>query len=351
MNIRFSQREQQPADVSQGMKVPYTPGRRAVASWRWWIILALVASPFFYLLYQLVLPLVVVTAPGVVVLDKETLVAVTESVVDRVLVQPGERVRRGQEVARLSAPKLEQQIETVETMLEPVSGSLAGPKRLALYRQQELHAARAVAHQEQRLAVVARLRAQGAATEAEVNAIRSQLDAARHVLVQAQLERTEAEGQAAVPSSPATGAPLSREQLQRQLPLLQAQRQQLTLVADGDGTVLEILAERGSVLDAGAGVLVIGRQERPHVEAYMRPEQVKWVSAGTRATVTVAGDLSLEATVRDAPGQTRRLPAELSSAIGSREMMVLVTLDPVKPLPVQQAIEGLPVRVRFHRAW
>jgi multidrug resistance efflux pump len=358
MNIRFTNREKQPPDVSQGMKVPYAPGRRVVSQWRWWLILTLVGSPFFYLLYTMLLPALVVTGPGFITLEKETLAAVTESAVEHVAVQIGDRVRRGQVLAELTAPKLDEQIEVVRTMLEPVPAAGAATDKvtyrssiISLYRQQEQHAARAVAHQEQRLALVSGLFAQEAATAAEVNAVRSQLDGARHTLIQAQLQRTEAEQQAASPTTAAPGATVNIDLLRQQLIQLQAQRQQLTLRAGDDGTVLEILAERGRVLIPGEGVVVVGRQAQPLVLAYLHPGQVKWVTAGLQATVHVSGGPSLHARVRENPSQARRLPAELSSAIGTRDIMVLVTLELIDPLPPERAIEGLPVNVRFHRSW
>ena len=361
MKIRFSSREKQPADVSRGMKVPYGPGRRAVAHWRWWLILTLVLSPFFYLAYTMLFPLLVMTAPGFITLEKETLTTATESVVERITVHPGDRVRRGQVLAELAAPKLDEQIELLHKMLEPMNSFGFGTdeatfrfNRIGLYRQQEEHAARAVTHHEQRLATVTRLFGQGAATAAEVNAVRSQLDGARHTLIQAQLQRAEAEQQAIWPATLPTLTPgtiRDHELLRQQLGRLQAQRQQLHLRAGDEGTVLEILVEVGTVLAPGQGVMVLGRQTQSMIVAYLQPSQVKRVQPGLEATVEVAGGPSLQARVREQPSQATRLPAQLSSAIGSRDTMVLVTLDPIDPLPPERAIEGLPVRVRFHRSW
>ena len=348
MNIRFTNREKQPPDVSHGMKVPYAPGRRVVVQWRWWLILTLVTSPFLYLLYKMILPFLIVTAPGLIVLEKETLVSVTESAVERIHVRPGDRVRRGQVLAELVAPKLGEQIEVLQTMLEPVGSSFGV---IALYRQQEQQAVQTLTHQEERLSIASRLFTQGAATAAEVNAVRSQLDGARHTLIQAQLERTKAEQQALAPATAMPGGRQDRQHLQQQLANLLTQQQQLTIRAAHDGTVLELLAERGKVLAPGEGVVVVGLQEQTHILAYIQPDQVKRVPAGTHATVSVSGGPSLQAKVLETPSQARRLPAELSSTIGTRDIMVLVTLDPIDPLPAERAIEGLPVNVRFHHSW
>ena len=85
MKVRFTPPPQ--AEVSRGMKVPYGPGRRPAVQWRWLVILALVASPFVYLLFSLAWPYLMVTAPGVVVLGKESVTAASAGVVHTVQVR------------------------------------------------------------------------------------------------------------------------------------------------------------------------------------------------------------------------------------------------------------------------
>jgi hypothetical protein len=84
------------------------------------------------------------------------------------------------------------------------------------------------------------------------------------------------------------------------------------------------------------------------VVAYLAPKYVKYAQIGRYATVTLPGGRKLKARVSENANLTKRLPADLSSPIGSRDLMLLVNLELLMPLPEIQRVDGLPVSVRFH---
>ncbi len=358
MKVRFTQ-QQQAADVSRGMKVPYAPGRRNAAQWRWYLILVLVASPFAYLVYNLLYPLVVVTAPGFIHLDKEVLTAAAEGVVKSIHVRIGDKVVAGQPLVDLFSPRLEDRIQAIRAAIEQSSATArkapsSGANKsqdgvVALYRQQMDEALRVVERQQQRVDVIKKLFGQGAATAAEVNALAVQLESARHTLVQAQLDLKAAEQKNLSQEVPEPEPMPDRQQLLDQLAKLEEQQRQLVMRASQDGTVLDTPVEIGKNVTPGEVMALVGTRTQPHVLAYLQPRSVKAASAGVTATVSIPGIRSKLARVREQPSQARRLPADLSSVIGTRDVMVLVTLDFSEPLPPERAVEGLPVEVRFHR--
>ena len=121
------------------------------------------------------------------------------------------------------------------------------------------------------------------------------------------------------------------------------------MMASQDGTVLDTPVEIGKNIAAGEVVALVSMPAPPQVLAYLDPRSVQTATPGRLATVSIPGGLSVEARVREQPSQARRLPADFGSAIGTRDIMVLVTLDFTAPLPPERAVEGLPVEVRFHR--
>ena len=358
MKIRFSSQKRQPSDVSQGMKVPYAPGRRGVFQWRWYLILAAVASPFAYLIFTMLYPLVVVTAPGFISLEKQTITASSTGVVDRISVRVGDRVEEGQLLLQLADPKLEQRIQAVRSSLANFdtaslpSGTGTGrllPHELELYREQLNHAERAATRHQQRLAVVRQLFSQGAATVAEVNAVQVQLDGVEHTLIQARLDLNAASTKYMSGLGEQIEPDQERKALEEQLEQLQRQQQQLTLRALRAGTILDLPVDKGKVVAPGEPLALLGTRDRPYIVAYLQPEAVTIAEPGRGATVSIPGGPSVEARVRTLPTQARRLPADFSSVIGTRDIMVLVILDFLEPLPVERSVEGLPVDVRFHR--
>jgi HlyD family secretion protein len=369
MKVSFSARQHPAPNVKQGIQVPYGPGRRNALQWRWYLILTLVASPFIYLLFKIFWPYIVWSAPGYISLHKTIVTSSVNGTVLQVLVKDGDVVSLGQPLAQIAAPQLDQRISELRAQIDPAPTSRppATPSRqskesqvpdtLGLYRQLVDQALRAVDFQQQRLDKVKLLFEQRAATAAEMNAVTAQFDAAQHNLTQARLDLATAESSLRPTPPPASQQEKSQktlkfqEELKQTLRQLEADREACTPRAPQAGIVLEIAATKGKIINAGEYLALIGRPEYPQVIAYIRPESASAVSVGRKATVTLPGGPSLLAQVHEPPTQARRLPADLSSVIGTRDVMVIVTLDITDQFPAHRAIENLPVDVRLHRFW
>jgi len=59
------------------------------------------------------------------------------------------------------------------------------------------------------------------------------------------------------------------------------------------------------------------------------------------------GQIFAAKVIRDL-GLTKQLPADLASPIGSRDLMIVVHLEPVEEIPSMFMIDGLPVSARYH---
>ena len=217
MKVRFTPPPQ--AEVSRGMKVPYGPGRRNAAQWRWHLILVLVASPFVYLLFSLAWPYLTLTAPGVVVLDRENVVAAGAGTVHTLHLRPGDPVEVGQPLVTLVSAALDERIAAARAALAesappPAAAGRTGAEAAPLAPLEELlqlaeHTAR---RQAGRLAVVQGLLAKGAATVAEVEAAAAEADSARRSLLQTRREVLAARSEGA-PAAPAESVSPDRQRL------------------------------------------------------------------------------------------------------------------------------------------
>jgi len=87
--------------------------------------------------------------------------------------------------------------------------------------------------------------------------------------------------------------------------------------------------------------------DKPSVIAYLSPKYGKYARKGQKAVVKLPNGETLQAKVNTDSNLTKRLPADLSSPIGSRDLMLLVSLELESPLPDFQWVDGLPVSVRF----
>lgn len=358
VKVQFTPPSRQ-ADVNHGMKVPYAPGRRNVVPWRWYVILATVLSPFLYLVYSLVLPLIVILAPGFVSLHKESVTTVLPGTVSSVLTHVGERIKEGQVLFEMIDPQVDEQLaalrramasEAEQTQKMTKEQDVPPENDLHLYQQQGKLAEKIWRQQQQRLTTIKRLFTQGAATHAEVNAAQAQADSAEHDLLQAQMQMQAASQRIGMPMPKRDQPRLDRQHLERQRVELEAQRLR-QIRAKHAGVVLDLPVETGKSVAAGEILAVIGTDGSPQVTAYVKPQYGSRIQAGTKAVVAFPGGPSLPARVHNQPTQARRLPADLSSMIGTRDIMLLVTLDfhGEPSIPAERIVEGLPVEVRFHR--
>ena len=60
---------------------------------------------------------------------------------------------------------------------------------------------------------------------------------------------------------------------------------------------------------------------------------------------------TLRAVVKEDAGLTRRILADISLPITARDIMLLVPLKLLDPLPPIEKVDGLPIRIRFKRSW
>ncbi|MBP7517655.1 MAG: HlyD family efflux transporter periplasmic adaptor subunit [Desulfobulbus sp.] len=332
MKVRFTPPPQ--AEVSRGMKVPYGPGRRNAAQWRWHLILVLVASPFVYLLFSLAWPYLTLTAPGVVVLDRENVVAAGAGTVHTLHLRPGDPVEVGQPLVTLVSAALDERIAAAP--LAPLEELL----------QLAEHTAR---RQAGRLAVVQGLLAKGAATVAEVEAAAAEADSARRSLLQTRREVLAARSEGA-PAAPAESVSPDRQRLRERLAALERERQGLVTRAPLAGRLLDLPVETGQQVAPGTVLAQVAVPGRAQVEAYLRPAALGKATPGREVTVRLPDGRSVLARVREQPSRVRQLPAGFAAAAtDSRDPMLLVTFDLAEPLPVALAIQGLPVEVRFPR--
>jgi multidrug resistance efflux pump len=353
MKVRFTPPPQ--AEVSRGMKVPYGPGRRNAAQWRWHLILVLVASPFVYLLFSLAWPYLTLTAPGVVVLDRENVVAAGAGTVHTLHLRPGDPVEVGQPLVTLVSAALDERIAAARAALAeaappPAAAGRTGAGAASLAPLEELLrlAEQAASRQAERLAVVQELLAEGAATVAEVESAAAEADSARRTLLQTRREVLAASREGAQ-AAPAAVSP-DRQRLQERLEALEREQQGLVARAPLAGRLLDLPVEAGQQVAPGTVLAQVAVPGRAQVEAYLRPAALAKAAQGREVTVRLADGRSVQARVREQPSRVRQLPAGLAAAANSsRDPMLLVTLDLAEPLPVEQAIQGMPVEVRFPR--
>jgi multidrug resistance efflux pump len=350
MKISFRPPRQDPT-VVHGLKVAYAPAKRKAAQWRWYAILLCVSSPLLYFLFQLLLAWLIVGAPGFIVLDRIAVNSTSTGTVLRLTAGVGERLTAGQTVAQLFNPEMDSQLAQYRAELDtlaPTESKWDLSARRRLMQQKVRLAGENLEAGHTYLQNVIFLFDQGAATAAELNLARERYNRVRMEADQARFELDLLPAAAdRIRSMPEDGSGPARARLAAKIAALTDEQERLTQRAPYSGRVLELIATEGSVLSPGAPILLLGRTDKPYVIAYLDPKYTRYARHGQRAEVRLGDGTVLPAMVRDDATLTKRLPADLSSPIGSRDMMLWVNLDLEAPLPDIQWVDALPVSVRF----
>ncbi len=349
MKVQFHSSESTAPDREKGIKVLYAPAKRRVLQWRWYMILLIVCSPLLFFLYKLSLSYILISGPGYISLDKTAVNATASGSIQRIAVSVGDELEENQLIAelenlaldeseRLMRAKLDNLKQDAPLQLRSLHGLLV--EKVSRFRN-------VVDYYQRRHEQLLFLRRQGASTIAEIDAARAHLERSRIDLNEARQALLAYEERARNDSAMTPTVLIAERNLRAELENIKAAQQRLDQYSSDAGRVLEIYGQVGETVAQGSPILLLGRSKRPEVIAYLDPKNTDYASKGRAADVILPGGEKLQAIVREDPRLTSRLPANLTSPIGSRNMMLLVKMDFVSLPESYHWVDGLPVTVRF----
>jgi multidrug resistance efflux pump len=363
MKVRFVKPEASDPNRDRGVEVPYAPGKRHLARWRWYLILLVVSSPFLFFVGKFLYSSVLIQAPGFVAQEQITVRSSSQGYVDEVFVKPLDEVREGQPVARLANEALSTHADQLRAELKQLQG-------VAISAESQGHGAAALDsidfagelqtareqkdRMSERMRQMQQLLSEGAATEAELNAARNQYDQASSKLDE--LYRTMALQTRPPPRSSGNNVAVQTRILaiQTELADLDGQLQAMLVHAPKSGRIVDLAVVKGDQLAIGSKVAMLAPQGGEiHIDAYIPPKHGIYAAPGMAATVIFPDGMRRRALVADVPQIAAEVPKAQSALLGEAEMGVLVRMQLVDAAGADQRpfTDGLPVRVEFENGW
>lgn len=354
MKVTFDDKKVEDPTRVKGIRVPYAQAKRRASQWRWYLILLVVASPLLYLLWKLAMPYVTVTAPGYISLEKVSVNSTASGIVEQVHVQVGEMVAQNQIVLTLYNPNLIERRQVLRAERETLGDVPAAVRNSAVARlNATIDLSRdQVAYHKTLLDSVQFLYDMGSATIAELNQAKAQYDKVRNDLILAEgrladiQERHQKEQ-----VGPNRDRAARRKILAAEMAAIDRQLLRMNQTVYKGGRVLDVFAATGEAVSPGTPLLALGQAEKPYVIVYLDPRHARYARKGNPVTVRLPNGDTIRAVVREDAGLTRRIPADISSPISARDIMILLPLDLLEPLPLVENVDGLPISARFKRTW
>jgi multidrug resistance efflux pump len=305
MKINYNRKPTEP-DVEQNLKVPYAPAKRKLFQFRWYLILALVVSPFVYVFWSALTGWFMVDAPGYVEIPTYQMFAPQASVVNKILVKENEAVEKGAELIQLIRPEGEKRLEILrEETYNPSPKALYG-KQVELVRKS--------------LKDYEALYKSGAATIGEV-------DAARLRLLQV----------------------MSMDQRWlTQLADTELSAQNIVIKAPNNSIVIRIETKEGISVQQGDPLITIQEATKPRVIALLAPRFALYARPGQKASVQWESGLEVDATVLFEGTISSRIPEKMRN-FKNQNQGIVVQLELHSDIPGTLAVDSLPVKVKFAR--
>lgn len=364
MKVRFVKPEQTDPNRDRGIQVPYAPGKRALARWRWYTILLVVSSPFLFFTAKFLYSSVVIQAPGFVAQEQLTVRSSTQGYIDDVFVKPLDEVKQGDPVARVRNDALNlraAQLKAEEQQLKnfvahaPRGGYTEAPVSAESFQEDLASARDQKQRAQERIDSIQALVAQGAATDAELNAARSQYDQAsnrlgelyRNMSIQTQPTR--------VAGTNTVEAQTRIMSVQAELNDIQLQQQANLIRAPKTGRIVDLAVNKGDQLAIGTKVAMLAPEGgEMHIDAYLPPKDSIYAVPGMQATVVFPDGSQRTAVIADVPQIAQEVPKAQSALLGEAEMGVLVRMqltDTHTAAGQRPLTDGLPVKVEFQNGW
>lgn len=261
--------------------------------------------------------------------DQQTLKSPTEGAVDRVLVQPGDKVRSGQVLVTLRYPERQTALANQQVQIQQEELTLARNRQKIVEAQEQLIA------DERELQKLTALGLEGAVSQQLVQEQEDKVRNERATLRDAQA------------SSRTAALELRSLQLERQR--IQQQLQDTVLTAPIDGIVLGVNVKDGEGVELRTDLLTLGDPKQVLVKLQLSTLNAAQVRVGQLARVSVIGPNAQTFTGRVQSLYPQAITSEENERLGNRNQSDQVTVPATVLLdtPTRTLIPGSRVNVEI----
>jgi multidrug efflux pump subunit AcrA (membrane-fusion protein) len=339
VNIQFKSAKELAPKEESGIEVIYGPGKRVAFKLRWYLILFLVSTPLFLILYSIASSMVLMESSGKLVLPSREVFAQTSGRVEQVVGIDGDEASTETPILILSNLSSVANLEELIRMRKR-NGAYEG---FSGFETLEDILQRQALEAKQWEAKISRYVEGGITSASELRDASRQLSDANRSLLetrirkqqwQADQHRREQEGVSEADIN------LARHQVDA------------LIVKSPDAAILvEVYAQKGQWVERGEAVARIRDNAPIQVWLYISPEYAEYARKGERLSVILPNGDKVKATIVKSAERALKMPNELRQAFSGNEPGLLAMAEIEDPISIDWQIEQLPVTARFTPRW
>jgi len=344
VRVSLRSKQQRDARVDGTITVPYAAARRSGYRLRWLLLVALVLSPVFFLVWVTLAPVLLLISDGIMTTEPVLLRAGQEGIVVRVFAEPGAAVSELTPLIDIDSTEIRARLKVLREEREKLLRRSEELKRRAMVVL-DSHAEdlKTLDTSLNELAdKFAKLQARGMQTMAEM----LQLDRERRdllvIMKKNQLDYLRLDATGSIDS-------VSRalRELDLEIASEEARDALLTIRASNDGAVNDVFVSAGEFVQPGELLAQISNLSAPVVNVYLQPKRMDLARVGRGVTILLPNGDRLDGEIVRPPQLTQAIPPALAGPFEEGKPALKVV---VKFLSQPRGfIEGLPVRVSFRR--
>ncbi|MDF1683439.1 MAG: HlyD family efflux transporter periplasmic adaptor subunit [Legionellaceae bacterium] len=324
----------------------YGAGKRTAPKLRWFLIIGLISIPLIYLIYMLLDETVLADFQGVVVFDTANIRTPDAGYVEKLYVEEGEHVKKGQDLLQFKSPGVDSELAYLEKEKERIESRLASVSRKSTGALEEnlVHLKKDIE------------KSQGVydkfltyyAPKGHISALKLE-DARKNVVsakqayaqLQHQIKQIKLENDVLME----VNYKRRIEEVNQKIRQAEIKKKYFLIKSPAKGSVKEIAVHRGEFLPGGQEIIQIITKNNLHVVAFIDPKNSEDVHPNTTVTLTFPDNFSIKGEVVNVPSYADRTPLTFQNPLATRENKLVVIIDFKQALPEKYRLFGVPVEV------
>ena len=329
--------------------VAYAPGKRQLSKIYWYLVLAMMLTPFAYIGFKLLTETYLMRAHGCISFGEMVVRAPVGAYVKKLLARPGESFEKGQVIVELRNPVFELQLEAltteVETLKQKKAEFLADTSELDQILLSRIEAEHYTEECRKDLETFKDLKKAGLASITDLSKIRYD-----HNLAQQQLGSLAV----AIAKYNLTKKMQAEEifgkgirETESRIRQLKVSIAMLSVRAPDSGNIYKLFVEQDEYVREGQELARISTNRDLHINAYI---ESKFISDKLRrnqtVTIIMPDNIRIPGIVSDSPVLAEIDPS-MTGVIRGGKRMIVIRVNLKGELPERYRISGLPVDVSF----